>query len=192
MTGTGPIHRVVSVLERAGYEIVKQPGPIGGIPFEFSAMLAGAGSLDLVAVVDLAVDRDDQRIRRRVEGLALALDLVSSRRSLTVVLVGPGRGPELIRAIAGVARVLPVGLADEDHGIDLRHALAVLLPLHVAVNTDEVTDSWPAARDRMFATYPHEVASALAAAGKGQAAALHALRAILLEPIGDLDGQEDA
>src|SRR5207237_216458 len=139
---TGPVERVVAVLEGAGYEIVEQPRRIGGIPFEFAAMLAGRSSLDLIALVDLAVDADDERTRRRVEGLARALALVRSRRSLTVVLVGPRRDPGLIQAIAGVARVLTVGSPGEDDEADLRDALAVLLPLEVATEDEDAAGSW--------------------------------------------------
>jgi hypothetical protein len=187
----GPIGRVVGVLEGAGYEIVEQPRRIGGIPFEFAAMLAGRGSLDLIALVDLAIDTDDDRIRRRVEGLARALDLVRSRRSLTVVLVGPRRDPGLIQAIAGVARVLPVGSPGKDDDADLRDALAVLLPLEVATEDDDATDSWTAARDHMIAAYPAETAGVLSAARSGKAAVENALREMLGEPIEQLFEVED-
>lgn len=187
----GPVEQVVSVLEEAGYEIIEQPRAIGGIPFEFAAMLAGRSSLDLIALVDLAVDADDEHIRRRVEGLARALDLVRSRRSLTLVLVGPRRGAGLIQSIVGVARVLPVGSPGDEDEADLRDALAVLLPLEVATEDDGAADSWAAARDRMVAAYPDDSEAVLSAAPLGKAAVENALRETLREPIDDLHDAED-
>jgi hypothetical protein len=189
---TGPIERVIAVLVGAGYEIVEQPRPIGGIPFEFAAMLAGRSSLDLIALVDLAVDTDDERIRRRIEGLARALDLVRSRRSLTIILVGPRRGTDLIRAIAGVARALTVGTPGADDEAAIRDALAVLLPLEISTHEGGAPDAWDAAREQMTADHPDEVGSVLAAARSSEAAVESALREILSEPISELHEAEDA
>jgi hypothetical protein len=191
VSATGPVERVVAVLEGVGYEVVDQPRRIGGVPFEFAAMVAGQGSLDLIVLVDLAVDADDEPIRRRVEGLARALDLVRSRRSLTVVLVGPRRGVGLIQAVAGVARVLTVGSPSEDDEADLRDALAVLLPLKVATEDEDTADEWAVARDRMVAEHPAETEAVLSVARSGKAAVDNALRDMLAEPIDDLYEADD-
>jgi hypothetical protein len=191
MSATGPIQRVVNVLEDAGYEIIEQPRRISGIPFEFAAMLAGRGSLDLVLLVDLAVEADDERIRRRVVGLAGALDLVRSRRSLTVILVGPSRGPDLIQAIGSVARVLTAGSPGEADQAGLRDAIAVLLPLEVATEKHNEADPWPAARDRIASAHPAETNAILSATRLGSVAVENALRDILSEPIDSLFGVED-
>jgi hypothetical protein len=180
---SGPTDRVIDLLKDAGYDVVEQPQQIGGIPFEFAAMLAGRSSLDLIAVVDLAVDIDDLVIRRRVEGLARALDLVRSRRSLTIILVGPRRGMGLIQALAGVARVLTVGSPGTDNEAGLRDALAVLLPLEVTTEDDEADDAWSEARAQMTAEDPSETGKALAASSSGEAAVQDALHDILSEPI---------
>jgi hypothetical protein len=187
----GPVERVVAVLEQAGYEIVEQPRRIGGIPFEFAAMLAGRHSLDLITIVDLAIDVDDEQIGRRVAGLARALDLVRSRRSLTVVLVGPMRGPRLIRAIVGVARVLTVGSAGKDDEAAMRNALAVLLPLEVSTEDEDAADSWVEIRDRMVSAYPAGTEAVLAAATSGEEAVQNALREMLSEPIRDFYEDEE-
>ncbi len=191
MSASGPVERVVVLLESAGYETVEQPRPIGGIPFEFAAMLAGRSSLDLIALVDLAIDTDDEHIRRRIEALARALDLVSSRRSLTVVLVGPWRGPGLIQSISGVARVLTVGTPGEDTEADLCDALAVLLPLELATEDDDAAESWGAARDQMSAAHLAETEVVLSAARSGKAAVETALRDLLGEPIDDVYEADD-
>jgi hypothetical protein len=185
----GPVERVVAVLQQAGYEPVEQPRPIGGIPFDFDAMLAGRSSLDLIAVVDLATESDDERIRRRIEALARALDLVRSRRSLTVVLAGPRRGAGLIQAIAGVARVLTVGTPREE--AELRDALAVLLPLEIAPEDTGAADVWAQARDRLLGAHPAEVEPVLTAAARRQAAVQTALAALLAEPLQTLWEEED-
>jgi hypothetical protein len=187
MTAVGPVERVIAILEAAGYDLLEEPRRIGGIPFDFAAMLAGRSSLDLIVIVDLAVDAEDEPVRRRVESLARALDLVRSRRSLTVVLVGPRRGAGLIQAISGVARVLAVGRAGADDEQDLRDALAVLLPLEVATEAEETADSWPAVRERMLADYPLESERVVSAARFGKTAVENALRELLREPLDDLD-----
>jgi hypothetical protein len=179
---SGPIGRTVNVLTDAGYEIVEQPREIGGIPFEFAAMLAGQASLDLIALVDLAIDTDAERIRRRVTGLARALDLVRSLRSLTIVLVGPQPDPGLVQAIAGVARVLTVGTPAADDPT-LRDALAVLLPLEVQTDDSRVDEAWAEAMQQIAADHPSEGARVLAAANSGDEAVSAALRDILSEPI---------
>jgi hypothetical protein len=196
VTASGPPERVIAVLQNAGYEVIPQPRPIGGIVFDFAAMLSGSDSLDLIALIDLAVEKDDERIRRRVEGLARALDLVRSRRSLTIILVGPGRGPGLIHAIAGVARVLTVGSPGADDDADVRDALAVLLPLDVSTEDDGAPDLWNAARGRTSREHRDEVARVITAARSGQGAVESALRDILSEPLDEFHrargtGEED-
>ena len=187
----GPVGQVVAFLEQAGYERVDQPRPIGGIPFAFDAMLAGRNSLDLIAVVDLGIHADDELIRRRVEALAQALDLVRSRRSLTVVLAGPRRGAALIQAIAGVARILAVGTPTDGEEAELRDALAVLLPLEIAPQDGGAAEVWAQARERLLREDPAEIEPLLAAAPRGQAAVESALAALLAEPLGVLREDED-
>jgi hypothetical protein len=187
----GPVDRVVAFLEQAGYERVDQPWPIGGIPFTFDAMLAGRNSLDLIAVVDLGIHGEDEPIRRQVEALAQALDLVRSRRSLTVVLAGPRRGAALIQAIAGVARILTVGTPTDGEEAELHDALAVLLPLEIALQDGSAAEVWAQTRDRLLGEYPAEIEPLLAAAPRGQAAVEAALAALLAEPLGVLWEDED-
>jgi hypothetical protein len=177
---------VIAVLQNAGYEAVEQPRPIGGIVFDFAAMLAGSNSLDLIAVVDLAVENDDELIRRRVEGLARALDLVRSRRSLTVILIGPARGPTLIRAIAGVARVLTLGTSKVDEEAGIRDALAVLLPLDVLPDKRGAADVWDPKETQASKEHPQEVGRIIEAARSNQVAVENALREILSEPLIEL------
>lgn len=187
----GPVERVVAFLEKADYERVDQPRPIGGIPFAFDAMLAGRNSLDLITVVDLGLHPDDEKIRRQVEALAQALDLVRSRRSLTVVLAGPRRGAALIQAIASVARILVVGTPTEAEDAGLRDALAVLLPLEIARQDGSAADVWAQARKHLLDEDGAEIAPLLTAAPHGQGAVEAALAALLAEPLAELWENDD-
>jgi hypothetical protein len=190
VTLSGPVKQVVGFLENAGYDSVEQPKPVGGIPFEFVAMLAGRSSLDLIVLVDLAVDTDDRAIRRRVEALARALDLVRSRRSLTVILVGPLRGAGLIQSIASVARVLTVGTPVVGDDQSLRDALAVLLPLEVVTEDDEASEAWALRREAIRAAHPNETEAVLLASRSGTRTVREALRDLLREPVEQLDIRE--
>jgi hypothetical protein len=148
-----------------------QPVDVGGIPFKFSAMLAGTDSLDLVVLVDTVEDGPEERIRQEVDGLARVLDVAGSRRPLTVVLIGP-RWRELTeRAIARVARVLVCEVVvGGDAKAALRDALAVLLPLDVDVEPTPDTSSefWPNVRSRLEAAVDDgDLRAVLAMAPKG-------------------------
>src|SRR5665647_719845 len=113
MTDAAPIERIVNLLVQNGYSAVHSPAVIGGVPFEFSALLVGGSrAFDIVVVID-TVPEEDRRLRQKVEALARALDVLRSRRSLTVVTVGPDPGRPAIAAISRVARVLMVGAAGE-------------------------------------------------------------------------------
>lgn len=196
MSASEPVQRIVALLEDAGYEVIDQPQPIGGIPFEFAAMLAGVGSLDLIAVIDVDAEPDRGRLRGRVEGLARALDLVRSRRSLTLVLVGVRPEPELIQTLARVGRVLLTTASPEDEGeVEMRDALAVLLPLEITTDPDSAAESWAAARASIAAAYPADAKGVLGAASSGAAAVEEALGALLAEPLRaghpEDEGQDD-
>lgn len=190
MNASGPVARAVALLEEAGYQVVERP-LIAGIPFEFPAMLVGQRSLDLIAVIDLALDSDHDRVRRRVEGVARALDLVGSRRSLTVVLMGPRPEHDVMQAIAGVARVLTVSSSSKNDAASLRDALAVLLPLElVTEKEDPISTGWEKTRAKLLNDHPEELETILAAASLGKEAVTEAVREALSEPIEDFDAED--
>jgi hypothetical protein len=175
MSASQPVERIVALLSEAGYERLSPPIEVAAIPFEFSAVLAASSSLDLVVVIDTIAEADTGEIRRRVEGLSRALDLVQSRRPLTVVLVGPEPEQDLQLALTRVARVLVVGPYGER---EMRQAIAVLLPLEI-VTVAEMPESWRSARDRLLAGYP-EAAELVEAAQFGAEAVAEAARRHLL------------
>jgi hypothetical protein len=69
MSHDDPITRVVALLTDSGYQELDQPTIVGGIPFDFAAMLIKESSLDLIAIVDTVMESDDARLRGTVEGL---------------------------------------------------------------------------------------------------------------------------
>jgi len=105
------------------------PLEIAGVTFDPAASFVGTPpSPDLVLVGDttLQTSRDLQRI---VEGVGRALDVMRSRRPLTLVLVGPRLNSGAITSLSRYARVLPVGESADE--ATLSNWLAVLLPLQL-------------------------------------------------------------
>lgn len=131
------------------------------------------------AVIDTLVE-SETRVRQKIEGLARALDLVSSRRPLTAILVGPLPNTTTIEAIARVCRVLQVGTptgstADQS----LRDALAVLLPLELPDVSGAIADPLGEAKRRTqieSASHGSTVKALYDAAPMGAGAVREALR----------------
>lgn len=142
MNSVAPIERIVGLLKEAGYQPLKTPLMVAKIPFEFAAVLGGAGrSLDLILVID-TVEESGDRIRQKVEAIGRALDVLGSRRPLTAVLVGPRPRSSILEAVGRVCRVLAVGTQSETQSDQsLIDWLAVLLPLSLPQLTDSVADS---------------------------------------------------
>lgn len=194
MSETGPVGRVTAVLETADYVVLEQPQTIAGVPFDFDALLVGRDSLDLIVVIDLAIESDQPRIVRQLATLARALDVVSSQRPVTVILVGPRPGQSVLRPITEVARVLAIGSpAAGDEG-SLRDALAALLPLELAVDaTDEDEQSaWDQTQESLRRDHSEEMTPVLAAAGRGKSAVREALCALLAAPLEEIGNEEGA
>lgn len=127
MTETTPVERVAKMLEAAQFARMPIPLRIAGLTFDTPAAFVGASpSPDLVIVGDTAT-QTSKDLQRTVEGIGRALDVVRSRRPLTLVLVGPRLESAALASLSRYARVLPVGeTADE---ASLKNWLAVLLPL---------------------------------------------------------------
>jgi hypothetical protein len=177
-----PVSRVVDLLEKEGYRRCNPPVKVASVPFEFAALLVGSNrSLDLIAVIDTLVD-SEVRIQQKVEGLSRALDLVASRRPLTIVLVGPAPRAIIVEALTRVCRVLSVGTPTGENADRLLHdALAVLLPLELAEARDSVVDSFGEVRRHLgSAGHGEEIAALLSAALRGTGAVTQTLRELLL------------
>jgi hypothetical protein len=142
MTSATPVEGVVALLSEAGYRTLSVPLSIAGLEFDLPAALVGeTPSPDLVLVADTAFDTE-QKILRKVEGVARALDVSRSKRPLTTILVGPKPSAATLDAMTKVCRVLPVGVTE--HGATtslLENWLAVLLPLKLPEPTDDTAES---------------------------------------------------
>jgi hypothetical protein len=89
VTAPTPVDRVAEVLAGARYRRVRTPLEIANLKFDFPIAFVGTSpSPDLVLVADTAFD-DERRILKKMEGIARAMDVVQSRRPITVVLTGP-------------------------------------------------------------------------------------------------------
>lgn len=122
-----PLERAIALLKDNGYRSVQQPFGIGSATYSFDAVLTADQSLDLVLLQDTTLGSGD-RIRREVLAFGRSLDVLGSRRTLTLVLVGQAIDPSTLGSLSQVCRVLPVG-PNETGDARLRDWLAVLLPL---------------------------------------------------------------
>lgn len=129
MISTTPIERIADLLIQAKYTRLPVPLKVLRLSFDLGAAFIGSDtSTDLVVAVD-NVDKSETRIIQIVEALSRALDVARSRRSLTVIVVGPRPLPDTLERLSRVARVLPVGVSGDEEV--LRDWLAILLPLNV-------------------------------------------------------------
>ncbi len=127
MTSVIPSERVADLLLANRYRRLSQPLEIAGLDFDVAGAFVGEdGSADLVVVVDTAAD-GERKVVQQVEGIARALDVVRSKRSLTTVVVGPRPVGRSFESLSQVSRVLAVDEASD--AAELRDRLAVLLPL---------------------------------------------------------------
>jgi hypothetical protein len=89
MNAPTPVDRVAEFLVAAGFRRLGTPLEIAGLKFDFPIAFVGSPpSPDLILIADTAFD-NEQRILKKVESLARALDVVESKRPLTVVVAGP-------------------------------------------------------------------------------------------------------
>lgn len=130
MTNLTPVGRVAAALESAGYQRIANGLQVGELKFQFPAAFVKAkSSAELVLVADTASESETQ-LTRKVDGVARALDIASSTRSLTLVVTGPRPSAAALESLGRVCRVLPTGnIAGDDGDQVLRNWLAVLLPL---------------------------------------------------------------
>lgn len=130
MTDSTPVGRVAAALEDAGYQRIANGLQIGELKFQFPASFVKAkSSAELILVADIASESEAQ-LTRKVDGVARALDIASSTRSLTLVVTGPRPSASALESLGRVCRVLPTGNISGDDGDQvLKNWLAVLLPL---------------------------------------------------------------
>lgn len=127
MTDSTPVGRVASALIGAGYLRLPDVLVVGGMKLDFSgAFVHQKSTTELVLVADTAAE-DDALLIRKMNGVARALDVSRSRRSLTLVLAGPRPKPATLESLGRVCRVLPLGnVTGADADVVVRNWLAVL------------------------------------------------------------------
>jgi hypothetical protein len=119
MTDSTPVGRVAVALEGAGYQRIADGLRVGELKFRFPAAF----------VADIASENEAQ-LTRKVDGVARALDIAASTRSLTLIVTGPRPSASALESLGRVCRVLPTGNISGDDGDEvLKNWLAVLLPL---------------------------------------------------------------
>lgn len=180
MSASLPVERAAAFLETAGYTRVREPLFVASIPFEFDATLVGSASLDLILVVDLIEGATIGVNQRRIEGLARALDVVGSKRSLTIVLVGPLPPLDVVNALSGVGRILSVDTGSRDKDV-LRDSLSVLLPLSLDHHGATLVETGLAAVETIRRAFPQPPASEVLLAGRHGARTVRATAIELLD-----------
>jgi hypothetical protein len=178
-----PTDQVISLLKDAGYLRVPPPLEIAGLEFDFPAVFLGdAKSLDLVLIADMAFE-DQERVLRKIEGVARSLDSVRSKRALTLVLAGPRPKGEVLEAMSRVCRVLSISAAkNEDASAALRNSLAVLMPLDILEPTAVIADPLQQVRERTK-DYPPEVSALIELAPRGKDLVQAGLHAYIMKPL---------
>ncbi|WP_182376730.1 hypothetical protein [Nocardioides sp. WS12] len=120
------IDTVLGVLESNGYKRLPKPLTVAGTQFEFEAAVSGTDkSQDLVIVASRELP--PRRLLRLVAVLARSLDVMNSRRPVTVLILG-SIGPTEKAELERHARILVLG-TNEPTIEEVRHAASVLLPL---------------------------------------------------------------
>lgn len=185
------VDRVVELLtQEGGYALREVPFTVASVTFNFAAVLTSDRSLDLVVVVDTILEAEEL-LRQRLETLSTALDVVASRRSVTIVLVGPPPRGATLDALVRSGRVLIVGTpSPSDAESMVRHALAVLLPLRLPTVHDTTAQTWEQMRAALAAGSGPSVDHLLERAPAGARSVQQALGAWLAEPFSGLDDND--
>ncbi|QKC83507.1 hypothetical protein [Mesorhizobium sp. NZP2077] len=162
-----PLDRAIALLKDKGYRTVQQPFGIGSATYSFDAVLTAEQSLDLVLLQDTTLG-SGERIRREVLAFGRSLDVLGSRRTLTLILVGQPLEPAILASLSQVCRVLPVGPLEAGDA-RMRDCLAVLLPLELPDAADMQGDWGSEVRRRLSAEEVRAATSYLSAAEQGEA-----------------------
>jgi len=155
-----------------GYESLGTPFTVSGIPFEFPVAMLGPRTMDLVVLVDGLEDQGLGDAAPALAGLARALDLAGSRRSITAVVVGPRLDPATLRELTQYARVLRVASSGSKASNDaMRSAVSILLPLPLPESLTSTRPSWDKIREDLLGVAPshRRAVTAIVAAADGGA-----------------------
>lgn len=192
MTAMTPVDRIVQLLVGVGYRQLAPPLVIAGVKFDIPAALLGTGAMaDLIIVADTAFDADD-RIKSKLEGIARALDVVSSKRPLTAILAGPRPRKPVLDAMSRVCRVLPVGsMVAGDEDAALKNWLAVLMPLNLPQTVGGIADPMSELTQHVDSSNPI-IAELLDAAPRGTKEVEKTLHRLIGEPLTETRSDSDS
>lgn len=168
-----PLDRVIGFLKTKGFRDAQQPFGIGSATFTFDAVLTADKSLNLVILQDTTVG-SIERLRRELLAFGRSLDVLGSRRTLTLVLVGQRIDADVAEGLSQVCRLLTVSATADD--TQLRDGLAVLLPLELPKAANLQGDWSSEVRKRLPANTSRVAAIYLSAAEQGEAGVRHELR----------------
>ncbi|KQZ72688.1 hypothetical protein ASE06_09370 [Sphingopyxis sp. Root214] len=168
-----PLDRVIDLLKTKGFRDAQQPFGIGSATFKFDAVLTADKTLNLVILQDTTVG-SIERLRRELLAFGRSLDVLGSRRTLTLVLVGQRIDADVAESLSQVCRLLTVSATSDD--AQLRDSLAVLLPLELPTTIELQGDWGSEVRKRLPANTTRVAATYLAAAEQGEAGVRHELR----------------
>jgi hypothetical protein len=185
MTAPTPIDRVAEILLGAGYRPVPMPLDIAGLKFDLPMVFVGtAPSPDLILVADTAFD-EEHRILRKIEGLTRAMDVMQSKRPVTLVIAGPRPTSATLDSMSRVCRVLPIGtIFGENPDEALRNWLAVLMPLNLPEPSVSIADPLAEIMSQLGGLQS-DVASLVEVAQQGADAVQTRLLKIISEPLAD-------
>lgn len=191
MTAATPVGHATNFLADAGYRQLPLPLKIGSLEFDLSAAFIGTSpSPDLILVVDTAVE-DEHRILKRILGISRALDVMQSKRPLTVVLAGPRPRSASLAAMSHVCRVLPIGMiAIGDSDTELWNWLAILMPLQLPEPDISIVDPMKEIADQIGGL-PVEIIRLLQFAQQGTEAVHNRSIELISEPLEDADLEVD-
>ena len=191
MIALTPVDRIAKVLTCAGYRRLSTPLKIAGLEFNLAAAFLGTSpSPDLILVEDIAYE-EENCILRKIEGIARAMDVVQSKRPLTVVLAGPRPRSTTLDAMCRVCRVLPVGTdGNEDPDKTLKNWLSVLMPLKLPEPNAGIADPMTAICEELEGL-PAEVTELVELARLGADEVRTRLHEIISEPLSDMASGSD-
>ena len=153
MTTAETVYEILT--KEGGYRPLGKPIKIGSQAFDFThGLVAGERANDLVIVIELTGASADVQITRSVLAFTRALDVLGSKRSVTVVLTSGQADNDLVNSISRVCRVLPVGApSGPSAGEMVRDWLAVLLPLRSPPPVEHLADWKASLEKRLKGTY---------------------------------------
>ncbi len=174
------IGAVLEALGEAGFRHLKMPFMIGGTRFEFGAVMVATGASQDLVVVE-PEDADRQRTAELLGGMNRALDMLESRRSVTLVLLGDPPPRDTLRQLQDSARLLMV--RDPGSAQEIEDSLAVLLPLRLPETGTSPAPPIEGLRARLQIDDSNDVEPILAAAQRGVEAVREAMRVYIEDPL---------